>query len=273
MINVENVSYTYPSGINALKEVSVEIEDGAFVAIMGENGAGKTTLVKHFNGLLKPNEGNVTIDGINTRELSIAELSKKVGLVFQNADHQLFCETVEEEISFGLKNFGFSDKTVKKRVEWALEILDLAQYRKTSPLMLSGGERKRVALASIMAWKPKIVVLDEPTLGQDQNQKERLLQFIKQLNTQGNTVVLVTHDIEFVAECNPRVILMAKGEIVADGPAKKNLTNRRFVKKASLILPQITQVFNELADLGLPKDVIGTYEAKQLINNLIKEGQ
>ncbi len=269
MIKVENVSFTYPSGVNALKNVSIEISNGEFVAIMGENGAGKTTLVKQFNGLLKPGEGDVYVDGRNTRDLSVAELSKDVGLVFQNADHQLFCETVEDEIAFGLRNFGFSNRVNKKRVKWALTLLNLQEYRKTSPFMLSGGERKRVALASVLAWKPRVTILDEPTVGQDQSQKERLLQFVRQLNTQGNTVILVTHDLEFVAECDPRVVLMSHGRIVADGPAKKILTNPKLIKKTSLILPQITQLFFRLADLGFPKDVISIYEAKELINDFV----
>lgn len=270
MIRVENVYFTYPSGVGALQGVSVEIGDGEFVAIMGENGAGKTTLVKHFNGLLKPERGEVLVDGRNTKETSVAELSRDVGLVFQNADHQLFCETVWEEVSFGLRNFGFSDKVVKKRVNWALELLDLRRYQKRSPFMLSGGERKRVALASVLAWNPKVVVLDEPTIGQDHGQKERLNQFVRQLNAQGRTVILVTHDIEFVAECSPRVILMSRGRIIADGPAKEILTNSKLVTEASLIMPQITQLFVMLTDLGLPRDVIDVYEAKRLINDFVE---
>lgn len=269
MIRTENVYFTYPSGVSALQGVSVEIEDGEFVAIMGENGAGKTTLVKHFNGLLKPERGEVFVDGHNTKESSVAELSRDVGLVFQNADHQLFCETVEEEVSFGLRNFGFGDKVVRKRVDWALELLDLRRYQKRSPFMLSGGERKRVALASVLAWNPKVVVLDEPTTGQDHGQKERLSQFVRQLNAQGRTVILVTHDIEFVAECGPRVILMSRGRIIADGPAKEILTNSKLVTEASLIVPQITQLFIMLGDLGLPGDVIDIYEAKRLINDFV----
>jgi energy-coupling factor transport system ATP-binding protein len=135
--------------------------------------------------------------------------------------------------------------------------------------MLSGGERKRVALASVLAWNPKVVVLDEPTTGQDHGQKERLSQFVRQLNAQGRTVILVTHDIEFVAECSPRVILMSRGRIIADGPAKEILTNSKLVTEASLIVPQITQLFMMLGDLGLPGDVIDIYEAKRLINDFV----
>jgi energy-coupling factor transport system ATP-binding protein len=268
MIRVEDVFFTYPTGVEALRGVKVEIHDREFVAIMGENGAGKTTLIKHFNGLLKPTKGEVYVDGVNTKKASIAELSREVGLVFQNPDHQLFSETVEEEIAFGLRNFGFEAQVVAERVKWALNLLDLAGYAKTSPFMLSGGERKRVALAAVLAWNPKIIVIDEPTIGQDFTQKERLRQFILQLNTQGRTVVMVTHDVEFVADCEPRVIVMSTGEIIADGPATEILTDQEIIAKASLVAPQISRILGGLSDMGLPANVIDVYEAKKLIRGL-----
>ncbi|MEM3011113.1 MAG: ABC transporter ATP-binding protein [Candidatus Bathyarchaeia archaeon] len=265
MIEVKDVFFTYPSGIEALKGVSLTINDGEFVAVMGQNGAGKTTLVKHFNGLLKPTKGDVYVDGVNTKEVSVAKLARTVGFVFQNPDHQLFSETVEAEIAFALRNFGFEENIIEKRIVWALNLLGLTQYRTTSPFMLSGGERKRVALASVLAWDPKVVVLDEPTIGQDHQQKEKLRQFIIQLKTQGKTVVVVTHDVEFVAECNPRVILMAEGKIVADGMARDILTDEKLVTQASILPPQVTQIFLNLADLGLPKNIIDVYEARRVL--------
>jgi len=265
MIEVKNVYFTYPNGVEALKGVSLTINRGDFVAIMGQNGAGKTTLVKHFNGLLKPTRGDVLVDGVNTRNESTAKLARKVGYVFQNPDHQLFCETVEQEIGFALKNFGFKKELIEKRVEWALNLLGLTQYRESSPFMLSGGERKRVALASVLAWDPEVVVLDEPTIGQDYMQKEKLRQFIMQLRSQGRTVVIVTHDVEFVADCNPRIILMANGKIVADGPAEEILTNLKLLAKASVISPQITQIFIKLKHFGLPTKIIDVYKAREKI--------
>ncbi|MFQ6068292.1 MAG: energy-coupling factor ABC transporter ATP-binding protein [Candidatus Bathyarchaeia archaeon] len=265
MIEVKDVYFTYPSDVKALKGVSLTIRDGEFIAIMGQNGAGKTTLVKHFNGLLKPTKGEVLVDGVNTKTISVAKLARKVGFVFQNPDNQLFCETVEEEVAFALKNFGFKETTLKQRVSWALNLLGLTEYRKTSPFMLSGGERKRVALASVLAWNPKVVVLDEPTIGQDHQQKEKLRQFIIQLNMQGKTVVVVTHDVEFVAECNPRVVLMSEGKIVADGVSKKVLTDIERLTKASVVPPQITQIFMGLTNFELPVDVIDLYEAREIL--------
>jgi len=265
VIEVKDVSFTYPNGVDALRKVSLTIHDGEFVAIMGQNGAGKTTLVKHFNGLLKPTSGEVLVDGVNTQKVSVATLARKVGFVFQNPDHQLFCETVADEVAFALRNFGFKEGTIKKRVAWALNLLDLTEYRKTSPFMLSGGERKRVALACVLAWNPKVVILDEPTIGQDYSQKEKLRQFIVQLTSQRKTVVIVTHDVEFVAECNPHVVLMAQGRIVAEGGAKQMLTNLDLVTQVSIVPPQITQIFLGLADLGLPTDLTDIHEAKEAL--------
>jgi len=271
MIEVKDVYFTYSNGVEALKGVSLTIKNGDFIAIMGENGAGKTTLVKHFNGLLKPTRGSISIDKVDTTTVSVATLARKVGFVFQNPDHQLFSETVQEEISFALKNFGFKEETTKKRVMWALNLLDLAKYRETSPFMLSGGERKRVALASILAWKPKILILDEPTIGQDYQQKEKLLQFILQMKAQRNTIIIVTHDVEFVAECNPRVLLMRQGKIVADGEAQKVLTDPEILAQASIVPPQITQIFLKLSDFKLPKEVIDIYDAREKLLGILEK--
>lgn len=272
MIEVKDVYFTYSTGVEALRGVSVRIGKGEFVAIMGENGAGKTTLIKHFNGLIKPTHGEVFIEGINTRKASVAELSRKIGLVFQNPDHQFFCETAEEEIAFGLRNFGFAEGNIHERVEWTLTLLELAEYRKSSPFMLSGGEKKRLALGSVLAWDPTVLILDEPTIGQDHSQKEKLRELIGQLTAKEKTVIIVTHDVEFVAECNPRVIIMSQGQIVMDGSAKTVLTDYKQILKAALIPPQVTQVFIKLADLGLPTDVIDVSQARNLLMERLRRG-
>ncbi|MGA2386615.1 MAG: ABC transporter ATP-binding protein [Candidatus Bathyarchaeia archaeon] len=265
MIEARDVRFSYANRVEALKGVSLTVKDGEFLAVMGQNGAGKSTFVKHFNGLLKPSSGTVLVDGVETTKTSVAALARNVGFVFQNPDHQLFSETVEEEIAFALKNFGFQPDVVEDRVTWALELLSLSQYRKTSPFLLSGGERKRVALASVLAWDPKMLILDEPTIGQDHEQKEKLNQFIMQMQQQGKTVVIVTHDVEFVAECNPRVVLMKDGRILAEGEGKEILTNPQVLAESSIVLPQIAQVFAKLSPLGFPKGVIDIYEAEKII--------
>jgi len=271
MIEVNDIHFTYPNGVEALRGVSLQVENGEFLALMGQNGAGKTTLVKHFNGLLKPTQGQVLIDGIDTTKTSVAKLSRDVGFVFQNPDHQLFSETVEDEIAFALKNFGFQEDVVEKRITWALNLLGLTQYRKTSPFMLSGGERKRVALASVLAWDPKTLILDEPTIGQDYEQKEKLRQFILQLKTQKKTTIIVTHDVEFVAECNPRVVLMTDGKIIADGEAGKILTDPKILEQASIVPPQIAQIFLNLPTLNVPRNVIDVYEAQRILQSILEK--
>jgi energy-coupling factor transport system ATP-binding protein len=268
IIQVENVSYAYPNGVQALNGVSLTIHKGEFVAIMGENGAGKTTLVKHFNGLLRPQEGSITVDGVDVSQVSVASLARKVGLVFQSPDDQLFSENVESEISFALNNFGFEKEVVEKRVGWALNLLGIERYRKSSPFILSGGERKRVALASVLAWDPEIVVLDEPTIGQDYAQKERLRHFLMQLRVQGKTTIIVTHDVEFVAECKPRIVLMADGGIIADGTTKEIMTDAGAMERASVSPPEITKIFSRLSPSGLPEDVLDVDEAMEILMRL-----
>jgi len=271
MIEVKDVYFKYPNDVEALKGIRLTVKEGEFVAIMGQNGAGKTTLVKHFNGLLKPTAGQVFVDGVNTTKASVATLSRNVGFVFQNPDNQLFSETVEEEIAFALKNFNFSEEIIEKRITWALNLLGLTQYRKTSPFLLSGGERKRVALASVLAWDPAMLILDEPTIGQDYEQKEKLRQFIVQMNTQKKTVIIVTHDVEFVAECNPRVMLMREGKIIADGEARTILTDQDTLAQASIVPPQIAQIFLQLHDLKVREDIIDIYEAEKILLEMLEK--
>jgi len=227
LIQVKDLVFDYPGDVHALRGVNLTINHGDYVAIMGENGAGKTTLVKHFNGLLRPKEGQVFLDGEDITKKSVAQLARRVGLVFQNPDDQLFEESVEKEIAFALRNFGMNEDSIEKRVTWALNLLDLERYRESSPFTLSGGERKRVALASVLAWDPDVLVLDEPTIGQDYGQKERLRHFMAQLRTQGKTVVIVTHDVEFVAESQPNIVLMAAAGAVQRSTARDNAAVQR----------------------------------------------
>jgi len=267
-IIVEGVWYAYPNGVEALRGVDLTISDGDFVVIMGPNGAGKTTLVKTFNGLIRPTRGRVLVDGVDTREATVAELARKVGLVFQNPDHQLFCATVEEEIAFALRNFGFPEEEIARRVDWALRAFGLEEYRDVPPLVLSGGEKKRVALASILVWDPKYLVLDEPTLGQDYAQKEKLRKMVEGLLGE-RSVVIVTHDIEFVVDFRPRpkVVLMAEGKVLAQGKAEELLTDQELLSRASLVRPQVPEVLYRLREKGLDvrTDVLDPEEARDVI--------
>ncbi|TMI33177.1 ABC transporter ATP-binding protein [Candidatus Bathyarchaeota archaeon] len=271
MITLEQVWFKYPSGSLALQEVDFSVESGSFIAIMGENGAGKTTLAKHLNGLLKPSSGRVLVDGEDTRKKSVAQLARKVGLVFQNPDHLLFSESVRQEVAFALKNFGYPADVIETQVKRTLESLDLSEYADTSPFLLSGGERKRVALAAVLAWEPDYLILDEPTIGQDYQQKERLRNFILQLYSQGKAVVMITHDVEFVAECNPQVVLMSKGKVVGSGSADRVLSSDQLVEKASLVKPQMAKLFARLKPQGFPGDVVDVHRAKMLLEAKLVE--
>lgn len=242
VIAFKGVSYSYIPGSAVLHDVSLLIGDGELVAILGENGAGKTTLIKHINGLLKPSKGTVIVNGVNTKDNTVASIAKGVGLVFQNPDHQLFAETVEKELSFALTNFGFAPEDSSQRVNWAMREFSLEGYRERPPFMLSGGERKRLALASVLCYSPSIVILDEPTTGQDSRQKERLASLLKKLNREGKTVIIVTHDMEFVADNIPRTILLSGGRVLADGTTKEILTQKELLKKASLVPPQLVEI-------------------------------
>ena len=265
IIEIKGVHYTYPTGVKALDDVSLQIRRGEALAIMGENGAGKTTLVKHFNGLLRPQKGQVYVSGTNAADRSVASLSRTVGLAFQNPDDQIFSEKVEDEVAFGPRNFGFKEELLTKSVEWALGCLDLVERSHQNPFTLSGGERKRVALASVLVWSPQVVILDEPTIGQDYAQKKRLMSLLSDLRSQDKAVAIVTHDVEFVAEWKPRIVLMSKGRIIADGSAEQVLTSPTVLETASVRTSEIARAFQELSDLGFGKTAINVEDAYGMI--------
>ncbi|MFX0068878.1 MAG: energy-coupling factor ABC transporter ATP-binding protein [Promethearchaeota archaeon] len=271
MIQIEDLWYTYPNGTQALKGISLEIRDSEIVTVLGENGAGKTTLMKHFNGLLKPQQGRVLIDSIDTRTMSVAQLARKVAFVFQNADYQLFSENVEKELLFTLRNLGFEENAAKERIDKTLKILNLEGYQSRSPFALSGGERKRVALASVICADPKMLILDEPTIGQDASQKRRLAQLIDQFREAGKTVFVVTHDVEFAVRNFPRAVIMAGGRIVADGPSKEVLTKPNILDISGLLPPQITELSLKINEVkkAFPKDLTTPEElASYILQNM-----
>lgn len=250
-IETNSLFFSYNGRDFVLKDINLKIAKGETIAIMGENGAGKTTLVKHFNGLLKPTKGEVKVLGKNTKNESVASLSRHVGMIFQNPDHQLFGETVEKEVEFALRNFGFKEEIIERRVKWALELMELNEYRDKSPYTLSVGERKRLTIASVLAYDPDIVIMDEPTAGQDAIQKEKISEIISLLRHKGKTVIIVTHDVEFVVNRIDRVLLMADGHIIAEGDKRDVLTNLELLEKVRLLPPQIPHIAWLLKEEGL----------------------
>ena len=262
MIELQDVTFVHQNGVKALDGVSQKIDAGETVAIVGENGAGKTTLVKHITGLLKPATGRVLVDGESTTSVSTAQISRKVGVAFQNPDHQLFSESVEEEMAIALRNFGFPAGLVEERVNRGRERFGLEGYRKSSPLVLSGGEKKRLTLACILAWDPQVVILDEPTVGQDSIQKEKLSQTIRMLSSTGKTVVVVSHDIEFLWPMQPRVVVMKSGRVVGDGPAPRLMQDGALLDSARVVQPQLVALHRALS-VRPPEPFVDPLEARR----------
>jgi energy-coupling factor transport system ATP-binding protein len=252
LIVVNDVDYKYLNGTVALKKINLKIYKGELIGIMGKNGAGKTTLIRTFNGLIRPTNGNIYINGENIKTKTTGTLSQKVGIIFQNPQHQVFSNTVEEEIRFSLKSLNLNKQQAQFKTDEILRKFNLDKYRERSPLNLSGGETKKLAVASIFCRNPDILVFDEPTLGQDANEISFFIELIKNEREKGKTIIIVTHNIEFAMEYIPRTILMADGRIIADGPTKKIITNEFLVKKSALILPQISQLNAALNQIGIP---------------------
>ena len=272
IIMIREIAYTYPNGTEALKNINLNIFKGELVAIMGKNGAGKTSLIRTLNGLIIPTQGNIYIDNESISSKSIATLSKKVGIIFQNPFHQLFSNSVEEEIKFSLKSFVLDKEEIQIRINKILHEFNLEKYRKRSPLNLSGGESKKLAIASIICRDPEILVFDEPTLGQDAKEIDFFINLIKNERKRGKTIIIITHNIEFAYEYLPRTILMTDGQIIADGPTKEILNNEILIQQTSLILPQIWQFRSALKENNFPKtgDILSKNALISYIRNYLK---
>jgi energy-coupling factor transport system ATP-binding protein len=272
IIMVHNVDFMYSNETIALKQVSLNIKQGEFVAIMGQNGAGKTTLIRTLNGLIRPTKGSVFIEGENIALKTIAMISKKVGIVFQNPMHQLFSNTIEDEIKFSLKNLNLDKAEIQLKINQILNEFDLEKFRKRSPLTLSGGESKKLAIASILCRDPDIIVFDEPTLGQDAKEIKFFLELVRKELERGKTIIMVTHNIEFTVEYVPRTILMDAGRIIADGPTQSIFTNEFLITNSSLILPQLYLFKKELQKIGIiiPKELIKEHEIVNFLSNCLK---
>lgn len=256
-VDLKDVHFTYPGEVCALSGINFSVSSGERVAIVGQNGAGKTTLVKHINGLLRPTAGQVLLDGKDTADLSIAKLSRYVGYVFQNPDIQLFSTSVEEEVAFGPTNLGFTGDDLERMISFALKITGLEDSRKTNPYDLSPSWRKMVAFASVLAMDSQIVILDEPTTGQDAVMIESMRNIISQLSAQGKTVIAITHDIDFGVEIFPRLIAMSQGRIILDGPTIDVIAQERKLEETYVNPPQLTRLGNRL---GFPVPVTTNQE-------------
>lgn len=276
-IEVKNLSHIYMKGtlseVTALSEISFCIEDGEFVGVIGATGSGKSTLIQHFNGLLKPSSGTVTVDGVDiwSKGVSLKKIRQKIGLVFQYPEQQVFEETVFEDIAFGPRNLGYSQEEVEAQVEEARKIVGLdRELLSRSPFELSGGQVRRVAIAGILATKPKVLVLDEPAAGLDPQGRKEILDNVKCLHETGMTVILVSHNMDDVARLCQRIMVLHRGKLVADGSPRNVFSQGRFLESLGLKSPDVTVLMERLKDRGwnVREDVLTVEEA---YSEIIKE--
>jgi len=243
VLRVEDLYFRYPTRQEyALRGVNVEIFEGEFVALIGQNGCGKTTLLKHFNGLLRPTQGKVYVRGRDTEGVPTSELAREVGYVFQNPDHQTFADTVREEIAFGPKNLGFDEECIRQITEKVLKDVGLEEYIDEMPFMLGKGQRQRLAVAAVLAMEPSVLIIDEPTTGQDWRESIRLMELVKKLNAQGHTILMTTHNMNLVSLYARRVIVMWMGEIWMDGTVQEVFSDPEQLRVAYIKPPMLYQL-------------------------------
>ena len=284
-IIIKNLSHVYmpktPFESLALDDISLELEDGKFYALIGHTGSGKSTLIQHLNGLLKPTSGKIWIDGVDItdKKTIMSEIRKKVGLVFQYPEYQLFEETIEKDIAFGPTNLGLDDAEILKRVKRAMAMvgLDYEEYRNLSPFEISGGQKRRVAIAGVVAMEPAVLILDEPIAGLDPRGRDDILNQIKKLHEEyGKTAVLVTNSMEDVAEIAEEVIVMSNSKVIMKGTPREVFTKIDMLEEVGLGAPEITYLMRELKRKGIPvrEDIFTVAEAKvEILAYLEKEGK
>ena len=272
MIHLKDVNFEYPDGTIALKSINLRVNKGELLAIMGQNGAGKTTLIRLLNGLLRPTSGTVFFNQQDISNQTIASMSTKVGIIFQNPAHQLFSNTVEDEIRFSLKSMNLTKSEIEEKTFKTLARYNFMKYKNRSPINLSGGEAKKLAIASIMCRDPEVLVFDEPTLGQDAKEINLFTELLKSEKEKNKTIIVVTHNIEFAFQYLPRIILMSNGRILADGPSFKLLTNEFLVNSASLIYPQFYSFILGLRKIGInvPNEINNDIELNEFLSSYIK---
>ncbi len=283
-IKIENVTYIYnpksPFETKALDGINIEIADGEFIGLIGHTGSGKSTLIQHLNGLIKPTSGKITVGDlvITGEKVKLADLRKKVGLVFQYPEHQLFEETVYKDIAFGPKNLNLSESEIDERVRESMELvkLDFESLKERSPFELSGGQRRRVAIAGVLAMKPDILILDEPTAGLDPRGRDEILEQIKYLHDKyQNTVILVSHSMEDIAKLVDRIIVMHGGKIELQGFPREVFKQSKRLESIGLGIPQITHLMEKLkkVDGSIQEEVLTVEEAKVEILRWIRSNK
>jgi energy-coupling factor transport system ATP-binding protein len=258
-IEVSNLVFEYPDGTPALQDIDLNIYANEFIAFIGQNGSGKTTLAKCLNGLLKPISGSVRIEGLDTKIKGMTKkIVTKVGYVFQNPDHQIFNNTIYKEIAFGPRNLGLKEDEVRERVEEAAKVCGVEeQIFNDHPFFLTKGLRQRVAIASILAMRPRTIIVDEPTTGQDLRQSLEVMNFLRDLwEKEGHTIIIITHEMPIVAQYALRTVVLAKGRVLMDGSTHEVFSNPKLLAKTFVEPPQITRMAQALNRYNFPSDVL-----------------
>jgi energy-coupling factor transport system ATP-binding protein len=256
--------------VTALRGIDLEIEDGDYVAVIGQNGSGKTTLVKHFNGLLKPTRGRVLVKHEtrdtkhetleDTADLTVGQLAQMVGYVFQNPDYQIFCATTREELAFGPRNLGLPEMEVRRRVEEALARFDLEQYAESPPAVLGYGLRRKIGVAAVYTMRPRVFILDEPTTGLDWRGTMELMELIGEMHRQGHTIILVTHDMKLVAGFSQKCLVLRDGWVLAYDDTRAVFKRSEVLRETQIEPPQITLLAKRMVPYGMPDDVLSVDE-------------
>lgn len=274
LININNVSYTYSDGSLALENISMSIKAGERVAVIGPNGAGKSTLFQLFNGLLKATSGTVIVDGMQICKKNLSKIRSTVGMVFQDSDDQLFNSTVRQEIAYGLVNMGLSGKKLEETIYWALDLVDMTDFIDKSPHNLSGGQKKKIALASVLAMKPKILVLDEPTVALDPRGVNKLIRLLDKINHElGITLIFATHDVDIVPLLAERVYVLNNGKTILSGTTSEVFSHKDTLRKVNLRLPRIahlTEILEQDGFLETNKLPLTIGQAKHLLEKRLK---
>jgi energy-coupling factor transport system ATP-binding protein len=259
IIQVKDLHHRYPNGFHALRGVSVSVAPGEFVAIIGQNGSGKTTFVKHLNGLLRATSGTIAIKGQPVGRRPVSEIARVVGYCFQNPDHQIFCDSVYKEVAFGPHNLRLTQAEIDERVEEALGAVGLLQVKDRMPKELSKGQRQRVAVASVLSMRPEVLVIDEPTTGQDYRDGVEMLNLVQRLNEAGHTILFITHDMPMVARFARRVLVFREGQILLDGTTRQVFGQPELLRTTFLAPPAITSLAHEFPGL-FPETVLSVGE-------------
>jgi energy-coupling factor transport system ATP-binding protein len=268
---VNELKYNYPDGTYALRGIDLELYEGEFIALIGQNGSGKTTFSKCLNGLFKPTSGEVIVDGLDTKTTSIAQMVRRVGYVFQNPDHQLFNSNCWDEIAYGPRNIQLPEDEVKQRVEDAARVVGLHPgYFEEHPFFLPKGLRQRVAIASILALQPRVIIVDEPTTGQDTKQSIEIMNFLQMLNEKlGHTIIIITHDMPIVASYARRVVAMGQGSVLIEGPTGEVFSQPDVLAETFIEPPQITQLAQRCSNLGFSRGTLTVEELRSQAAKLL----